>query len=514
MIDLRKYQHTSISMLTKSISTGHRAPIVVKPCGSGKTRFAAAVCERAIKKGNRTLFLAPRRGLVFQTVESFEKLGLRSGILMAGVEYDPRHMIEVGSIDTVTGRIGKSDLNNVKMCVESASIIVVDECHGSVSKVRREFLLSVLNGDYGKGKIIIGLTASPCVSGGGGLGAVYDDLVIPVTMRELIADGYLVQPRYFSAPKPDLSNVGMTAGEYKQNELGDAYADITLMGDVLANWIRIAENTITVIFTPTRANAAELVDRFNAAGYRSEYVDANTKDEDRAEMYKRLKSGQTKCIMNVGIISLGVDIPEVQTVVMATATKSIAKWIQAIGRLTRPISGKDFGFVIDHGGMSIDPNMGPVEDIIDWTLDEKEKVQDRILQRKQEKKEPKEISCSACGAVFSARHACPVCGFAMRQPTEALEFYEADLKEIKSEGKKANQTTSWEDKQKFMGEAKGYADMKNYKDGYAAWLYKDKFGVFPNDKRVKYAGAKKPTDLIIGFIKYRAIKKQKSMESS
>ncbi len=151
MINLRDYQQKSVDMLAKSIATGHRAPIIVKPTGSGKTRFAAAICERAIEKGNRILFLAPRRGLVFQTVESFENLGLRCGVLMAGVEYDPRHMIEVGSIDTVTGRIGKSDLNNVKMCVESAKIIITDECHTSVSKARRSFLVDIKSDVYGDG---------------------------------------------------------------------------------------------------------------------------------------------------------------------------------------------------------------------------------------------------------------------------------------------------------------------------------------------------------------------------
>ncbi len=503
MIDLRGYQEKSTVMLGQSIASGHRAPLVVKPTGSGKTRFAAAICERATIKGNHVLFLAPRRGLVFQTEESFRRLGVDSGILMAGVEYDPRHMVEVGSIDTVVARIGKDELNNSRMCVEAAQIIIIDEAHTSVSKKRLEFIMSILNGKYGENKIIIGLTASPCVAGGGGLGAGYDDLIIPVTMRELIDQGYLCQPRYYSAQRPDLSNVGMTAGEWKQNELGEVYADPKIMGDVLSNWVRIAENTITVVFTPTRKNAAELVEQFNAAGYSSEYVDANTKDEDREEIYRRLSTGQTKCLMNVGIVSMGTDIPSIQTVVMATATKSITKWMQAVGRALRPEDGKDCAYIIDHGGMSIDPNMGPVEDIIDWSLDVKSKIQDRILQRKKEKCEPKEIKCSACGVVFKARHNCPVCGFAMKQPTEALEFYEADLQEMKSEGKKANKTMTPEEKREFFGGLKQYARMKGYSAGWANHTYRDKFGVWPN--AYKNAPAVTPSESVMGFIRHKQI---------
>ena len=378
MISLRPYQQKAVGMLSESFRSGHRAPVLVAPTGSGKTRLAAAICERAISKGNKVLFLAPRRGLVFQTADAFRELGIDAGVIMSGEEYDPRHMVDVASIDTLTARLSSDRVTNALRSVEKASIIIADEAHTSVSKGRADVLNSIKAGEYGKSKLLIGLTASPCVAGGGGLGAVYDDLLVPVSMHELIEDGYLVKPWYFSAPKPDLSDVKTTAGEYQQAELGDVFADTVLMGDVLTNWIMIAENTITVVFTPTRANAAELTDRFNRAGYQSEYVDANTKDDEREQIYRRLQTGQTKCLMNVGIVSMGVDIPAIQTVVMATATKSIAKWLQAIGRALRPADVKDRAYIIDHGGMSLDQYMGPVEGIVDWSLDENRSEERRV----------------------------------------------------------------------------------------------------------------------------------------
>jgi len=345
------------------------------------------------------------------------------------------------------------------------------------------------------------------VAGGGGLGGVYDDLLMPITMKELIEQKFLVPARYFAAEKPDFENVGMTAGEYNQKDLGDVYSAEPIMGDVLKNWVQIAVNTITVIFTPTRATAAHLVDLFNKAGYLSEYVDANTKDMERERIYKRLSSGEVKCLMNVGIVSMGVDIPNIQTVVMATATKSIAKWMQAIGRSMRIAEGKECCYIIDHGGMTLDPNMGKVEEITDWDLSEKEKIQDRILDRKKEKQEPKEITCSKCKTVFKARRDCPACGHAMKQPTEPLEYYEADLQEIKK-----NNKTSWPEKIKFMGQLKKYADDKGFKTGWAAHKYKEKFGVFPNDPRVKHAPAISITSEVISFITSRKTTKREKWE--
>ena len=504
-IPLRPYQQRAIDLLARSIGTRHRAPVLVQATGSGKTRVAAAICRRAIGKGNRVLFITPRRGLTLQANEAFDELGIESGIIMAGVEHDNRHMVEVASMDTIISRLAKDRLTGALLGVEAADIFIIDEGHLAVSAKRKEFLLGVLDGKYGPNKIVIGLTASPCVAGGGGLGAVFDDLLVPVTMHELIEHGYLCPPRYYSAERPDLSKVGMTAGEYKQDDLGSAFADTTIMGDVISNWQRIAAGTTTVVFTPTRANAADLVERFQAIGVAAEYVDANTSDYDRGQMYHRVKVGKTRVICNVGIVSLGVDIPNIQTVVMATATKSVAKWMQAVGRALRPSDGKDYAYIIDHGGMTLDPKMGPVEDIVDWTLDEKSKVQDRIEDRKKENREAKEIECQKCKTVFKARHNCPACGWSWKKPGEPLEYYEADLQEV---GKKANRTMTHEQKAEFYGGLLAYAKRKGYNPGWAAHAYREKTGVWPN--AYKNAPEVEPSIEVMTYIKHRAIKRAKS----
>ena len=510
-ISLRGYQQHSIDLLTESMRTRHRAPVLVCSTGSGKTRVGAAICRRAIDKGNRVLFITPRRGLTFQASQDFEDLGIENGIIMAGVEHDNRHMVEVASMDTIISRIGKDHITGALLGVEAADLLIIDEAHLSVSLKRKEFLLDVLSGVYGPGKRIIGLTASPCVNGGGGLGGVYDDLLIPISMQELIDQGYLCQPRYYAAEKPDLSSVKITAGDYNKDGLAKAFDTNQIMGDVLSNWVRIAGNSITVVFTPTRATAAHLVERFVAAGYPAEYVDANTSDYDRKAMFDRLRSGRTKVICNVGIVSLGVDIPTIETVVMATATKSVAKWMQAVGRAMRISDGKKYAKIIDHGGMCIDPQMGAVENITEWSLEEKGKVQDRILEAKKEKKEPKEITCSECKTVFKSRRDCPECGHEMKQKTEGLEYYEADLKEVGRNVSKINRQATPEQKEAFFGGLKGYAMKHRYNPGWASHKYKEKYGVWPN----KYKNAKptEPNQEVLNFIRYTQIKWAKSKKS-
>jgi superfamily II DNA or RNA helicase len=468
MIELRPRQQVALDMLRQSFATGHTAPILVAPCGYGKTRVAAAICTAAMDKGKSVMFITPRRNLVTQAVKAFEALGIESGVHMAGEYFDSRHSINIASMDTIIARVGKQ--TQVLQGVLDADLCVIDEAHMAVSKKRKEFLLGCLSGEYATKKKLIALTASPCLGNGGGLGAVFNDLLIPTTMQEEIGDGHLIQPRYFACEKPDLSKVKVVAGEYSAADLGGVYDDIKLMGDVVGNYARISPGAAAVCFAPTRKNAAHLADQFEAAGYPSAYLDANTPDDERQRVFDGIMDGSIKIITNVLIIGMGTDLPPLQTCIMATATKSVPRWIQAVGRPSRPYGDQKHAYIIDHGGMCIDPEMGAVEDITEWSLDEKGKVQDRILEAKKEKKEPKEITCKNCKTVFKARIDCPACGHRMAQKTEALEFYEADLKEIKV--KKT-------DKQRIWNDCLYTAKYRGAKVGAAAHIYKKKVGVWP-----------------------------------
>jgi len=120
--------------------------------------------------------------------------------------------------------------------------------------------------------------------------------------------------------------------------------------------------------------------------------------------------------------------------------------------------------------------MGAVEDITEWTLEEKGKIQDRILEAKKERKEPKEITCVKCKTVFKSRLDCPGCGHRMARKTEALEFYEADLKEIRA---KKMKNLDKPGKQKLWNKCIYTASYRGMKIGAAAHMYRKETGVWP-----------------------------------
>lgn len=505
MIDLRDYQHRAVDHTREALKSAGSV-VLVLPTGAGKTRISAAISERVVSNGKRILFVAPRRSLVAQTHESFERLGLDAGVYMAGVEYDPRHKVDIASIDTLLSRLDREHSSGVEM-LRGADVIFIDEAHCYASTARAKLINDVRSGVYGPKKKIILLTATPCTTGGRGLGKIAEKLVIPVTMTELIDQGFLLRPVYYSAPKPDLSQVTDVGDDYNSKQLGDAYSDTKIMGSVVDNWIRIAPGTSTVVFAPTRANANSLVQQFHAAGVSAAYLDAHTPDEERQSVFASVASGKIKVICNVLIVGMGVDIPRVQTISFATSTKSIARWCQGVGRALRPFDGQKAAIIIDHGGMSLDPGMGQVELIDNWSLDGRTTVQERTERKRKEKKERKSVECPECHVVSKAAHVCPNCGHVRKQKTEELEYHEAELQEITGRKRKEKAPATAEEKQSFYSEILGVKNERGYSDGWVAHTYRNKFGVWP---RGLEDSPKEPSEATRNYVRYLKIRFAKS----
>ncbi len=490
---LRDYQEESIIALRKSIASGKRKPILVSPTGSGKTRVATEIVKSAVEKGKWVLFLAPRRELIYQTVETFKRNGIDAGMIMAG---EPRSMfskVQVASFDTLHARGIRSD----KMMMPKADVIIADECHLSISKSRTDII-----GHY-HDKIVIGLTATPARGDGKGLGRIYDDLVQVTNIRDLTEKGYLVPVKYYAPTDIDLAGVKQTKSDYVVSDLGKIMDKKSLIGDIYSNWKRIAGDKKTVIFCTTRAHSRHVRDEFLSHGIKAEHLDGETPPEERKQILARVDSGETQVLCNVFVASYGLDIPSLECVVLARPTKNITLYHQICGRALRISEGKDHAIVIDHAGAI--KQHGFVDDYVPWTLEDKDvrELKDKI---QKEKKEPKEIKCPACGSMFKGSRICPSCGHTLILKGKEVPVHEAELQEVVLEGKQANRKESWDQKQQFMSELKGYAMKKGYKQGWAAYQYKLKYGVWGSDKRVKDAPPKAPTMLVMGWVKHQAMK--------
>jgi DNA repair protein RadD len=76
-------------------------------------------------------------------------------------------------------------------------------------------------------------------------------------------------------------------------------------------------------------------------------VSADTKPKLRASIIAAFRAGEIKVVANVGVLTLGFDFPELDTVVLARPTLSLALYYQQVGRLLRPHPAKADAWVVD-----------------------------------------------------------------------------------------------------------------------------------------------------------------------
>jgi DNA repair protein RadD len=94
----------------------------------------------------------------------------------------------------------------------------------------------------------------------------------------------------------------------------------------------------------------------------SAYLHAETEKKERAQIIKAFKSGSIKTVYNVGILTTGFDYPELDTIILARPTMSLALYVQMIGRGIRIAEGKEHVSVLDMCGNL--KRFGKIEELI------------------------------------------------------------------------------------------------------------------------------------------------------
>jgi len=493
-MQLRDYQIKTIDKARSLILGGKRRLIIHAPTGSGKTIMAADIVDKALQKGKRVIFLVHLRELAFQAVERFTEYGVGDdvGIIMSGELTQLGRPVQVISIQTYINRLKLRKLGQENWFC-GADLVIYDEAHESIAKTRKDVLDL-----YKDDAVILGLTATPCRSDGRGLGEFYEDIVPCSGVSELTEQGYLVPMVYYGSEHyPDLKSLPLVAGDYNQKLLGERVDQAKLVGDIYDNWARICPERSTFIFSTNVKHSKHIRDKFTSMGVTIEHCDAHTPPEERADIKRRSESGETQVITNVGVYSQGTDLPWISCVVLARPTKSYGRFVQMVGRGSRPYKDKIDCIIIDHACAVTEH--GFLEDPVDWTLDRKEKAYKKAEVRK---KEAKIMECEMCRFLFTGPR-CPQCGTMIKDYGKKIATTDDELKLLK--GKKALPTA--EEKRNFYAMLLWHCGEKKYSQGWAFHKFKEKFKEFPNFKCVL---PMEPDDIFKRYITYLNIRFAKS----
>jgi len=428
---------------------------------AGKTAIAAKIIQSAVVKGKRVLFIADRIVLVLQTSKEFSKWGIRHGIIMGDhPDFYPDRQVQIGSAAT----LAKRDIDNYDM-------IIQDEAHAHHVGAQKAF-------DQNPDAFILGMTASPYAKG---MGKIFDFHIQPFTVRDLIERGLLCDYDVYGPAGIDLEGVRVAAGEYRQDDLGKAVDKPKLTASIVETYLKLAKGKKAIVFSTNVAHGRALQKEFKKHGVTAKEINAYLpKDgpESANEIIDEFRQDKFKVLISVSIIIKGFSVSNVEVVVLATATKSMIKLTQAIGRGLRLSPGKKKALILDHG--SNFSRLGFPEEYEFLELDDGKHKDSK--NKKQEKKEQLPKACPSCSFIKPPGvRKCPACQFTP-EFIQDVEFEEGELKKLQ---RKTRGEYSLEEKQSFLAQLNRHAANKGFKKGkegcygWSIHQYSTKFGGEP-----------------------------------
>jgi len=442
------------------------------------------MCKEDMDRGDDSAILTPRNEIFSQTHEMVSDLCGYSNVSVLrakrdGESWSPINPVHIVSWPTLISRARKS-----KFWFPRVKRVHVDEAHLSMAPK----ILEILE-HYAPTAIIDGWTATPARQTGKGLGYFFKAIEHVTSVRQLIKQGYLAPVEYWGGATPDMEGIKIVRGDYEIGKL--SRASQKLVGDVVDNWLRLAADRHTIVFTVDIAHCEMQTHKFKAAGIRAAALHVRMDQEDRDRVVEQFKAGIIQVLVNVSIASYGFDAPSVNCIVIARKTKSIVLHLQMIGRGMRPavdengrpITDKEHSdfktcMVLDHAGNV--PNLGQADDLFRWHLDEGKTACVNWTRHEDsgEAKESTSHTCEDCSHIFTRSRVCPKCGWKVPFSKKDVETVDADLVRI---GKNMldKLPEGWPSHEIFYSMLINLGAERGYKPGWASVKYKEKTGVWP-----------------------------------
>lgn len=359
-MELRDYQRQAKNDVYRAWKAGNRRVMLQVPTGGGKTIIFTSIAKDFIKRPDArevVWTLVHRKELIEQSVEKSLAMNIYTSVIQADYAFKADAQYQVASVPTLVKRLDRYK----EFQPFHPTLIICDEAHHSPANSYKAIYEAFPNAR------ILGVTATPVRTNGEGFTDLFDTIVHGPTMKELIEQGYLVAPRVIANPLPfDLKRIKVTAGDYNEKALYDAFNEKCTYGDLVSTWRQYAEGKRTIVFAINVEHSQHIVEEYNRAGISAEHIDGTTAPELRKAALDRFRKGETLVISNFGIITEGFDVPTCECIQLTRSTKALWLYLQMVGRGLRSAKGKEQGIILDHAN-SILQHGFPQEDRI-WTL--------------------------------------------------------------------------------------------------------------------------------------------------
>lgn len=221
--------------------------------------------------------------------------------------------------------------------------VVVHNCHHAPARTYRKVLdhFALLGGRRA------GFTATMVrhapTKGEPPLRTIWSEVVYERDIVWAIENGFLLPPEGVTVELPDLDVTALHqgAGDITDDEAESAMMrDTTLNATVEAVLDRTGDLS-TIVFGASMAHCRQLAESLVELGVTAEVVVGPTTVHERTGIYNRFRSGETRVLVTVDVLTEGADFPRCEVVVLARPTRSQSRLIQQVGRALRPHTYED-----------------------------------------------------------------------------------------------------------------------------------------------------------------------------
>ena len=360
---IEKYQLQPNSMqvgfilnLKKIIEAGEERALLISATGTGKT-YASAFAMRELGY-KRVLFLVHRGQLARQTKKSYQKVfgkNISMGLVGAGYsEYDADYVFAM--IQTLN-----RDEHLHKYSPDEFDCIILDEAHHSSADTYQKVM------NYFKPKLWLGMTATPDKRDdeveGRNIYEIFNyQIAYEIRLQQAMEENILCPFHYFGisdvsfVDEKQLKSRKMTEGDFNLLTSDERVRHII----ELAEYYGYSGDRVKgLVFCSRIDESEELSQKFNELGYRTIALNGSAKENERTIAFERLAMDENDAteemqpldyIFSVEILNEGVDIVEVNQVIMLRPTESPIVFIQQLGRGLRKAEGKEYVVILDFIG--------------------------------------------------------------------------------------------------------------------------------------------------------------------
>lgn len=445
MIKPHQYQRDNIDEIKEKFKNNDSL-VYQLDTGGGKTVVFSFLSKEWISENKKVLILCHREELVNQSCCTLTKLGLTyEKVLPSTRRMHHSADVYVAMIETLDRRLKKNP-----RYLKDVSLVISDEAHVQV--------FNKVYGFFPKAKIL-GVTATPVLLGSETywkcprcksisnevdeccgnemeewsrpkkMSDTYQDIVVGPTIDFLIDFGQLVKEINFVEHFTDTSLLKVdSSGEFSKDSQEQAFGSSESVFNVVLNYENISKGKRTIIFNNSTKTNLKVYDQFREKGYENVkmYDSVNDTGESRKSIVNWFKNTDDAILLNCGVFVAGLDVKEIECVILNLATTSLSRYLQMVGRggrSTKEIYKPNF-IVIDGGG-----NVERFNRWSDPNRDWHKIFFEGIGKDKAKRETPLNVSqCEECGYLFPrSESTCPECGHVVptrvkpeRQPGETI----------------------------------------------------------------------------------------------